>query len=121
MVGRLAAMSSERVQVTSRDAALAAVLERSFMVRAARSVLDRVETAWPQSRVASALSRLAQTWSSTGGPVRLRMSGVMVLTAALVHLALASWQAPDDWRWLVVPVVAAGQGAVLIMMSKSRV
>jgi hypothetical protein len=110
----------DRGHIARRDAVVVSLAGRSLLVRMTDRAVSSVERAVITSRVFEAAGPAIAVWRGAPRPVRLHWLGVMLTTAAAVHLMLAAWRAPADWRWLLLPVLAAVQGVVLMVMSGSR-
>jgi hypothetical protein len=84
--------------------------------------IDRVvaglSRAAESSLVLGRLRPLSERWGSTAIPRRRMASGVVLLSAAAVHLMLMSINdAPPGWFWLILPGMAAAIGATLVASS----
>src|SRR4051812_3229758 len=100
---------------------LIAIFERSAIVRALDAVARRIERAWADSRLSVSARGAADRWRSTPRPLRLRLSGVALVTASVIHVLLTLTQHPlPGWRWLLIPMVIAAQGALLMLMSNGE-
>jgi len=89
----------------------ARVVAGSAGVRAVLAVDAAIRTAWTRSRVAATLRRW-QALAAKSAAERVRLTGVVMLTAAIVHVALRPRTSPavrsTAPHALSVPVIALG-------------
>jgi hypothetical protein len=70
------------------------------------------------SLVLGRVRTLAERWESAASPRQRMAGGVVLLSAASVHLMLMSLNdAPPGWFWLILPGMAAAIGATLVASS----
>ncbi len=93
-------------------------LESSIVVGAADRGLSAADRAVAHSTAARWLRQARERWRQLPHGLQQRAGGVALLTAAVVHVALALWrQTPPGWLWLVIPALSAAVGVVLLMAS----
>lgn len=104
----------------ANSAALVAVVESSGFVRGVERVVGVVCEAGRTSAVVALVTGALGAWLRQSLIDRIRLSGVALVSAAVVHLALMLWHGPTPgWLWLVVPALAVGFGG-LMMLAPAR-
>lgn len=95
------------------EAEVVGVVEQSAVVRGLNAALLWVRASGGSSIVVATVSRL---WEQTAGaPHMRRLAGVVLLTAAVVHvLMMAAVGGAPGWLWLIVPGLAAAAGLLLL-------
>jgi hypothetical protein len=98
------------------DAAIVAVCRDSVIVGAFESAAGRAARAYHGSRTARWIGEaIGEVSSDSGFGI-----GVVLLTAAVVHtLLLTLGPGLLGWRALLIPAIAAAQGAVLMLMANA--
>lgn len=110
--------STELARREMRDRHAAGVLESSVLIRPLARALVSMERAARASSAAALVRRGLAAWDRLPRADRQFMSGVLCVTAALAHLALAlAGQAPPAWLWIVPPAIVLAIGATLIVAS----
>lgn len=90
------------------------VVETSVAVGSLDRALDRFRAAAGASVIVGVLAARWAAWRGQPPVARTRNTGIALLTAAGVHMALSLWQGPvAGWLWLVAPGVAAAFGALM--------
>lgn len=96
------------------EAGVVRVVEASAAVGAVDRALDRFRASAHTSVIVGALAARWAAWRGQPPVDRTRNTGIALLTAAGVHVALSLWQGPvAGWLWLVAPAVAAAFGALM--------
>lgn len=94
------------------------ILESSIVVGAADRALSAADRGVAHSTAARWLRHARERWRQLPSGLQQRAVGVALLTAAVVHVALALWRhTPPGWLWVVIPGVSAAVGVVLLMAS----
>jgi hypothetical protein len=113
-------MSADRSRL-QREAAVVAIASQSAMVRVISRAAERFARLYAASRTAARIAALERQWRELACADRLRFAGIVLMVAPAVHIAVAlSHQPLPDWRWLVVPGIAAAQGALLFAWGSSK-
>lgn len=103
------------------DARLQRVLTGSATVAMVDRVRLAVRSAIAHSRSSAWLRQRRDTWIAAPWPRRRLMSGIVLLVAAGVHVALMLVAGdPAGSFWLIVPALAACIGALGIAMGWQR-
>lgn len=98
---------------------LIALFDQSRIGQQLGRAAGAVERAFAASRLRVTLTTIDR-WRSLAHAEQLRLSGIALVTASLVHVALMVIRSTaPGWRWLVIPGICAAQGAVLLVMSKA--
>ena len=113
---RLARLTAP-VMAAAAERRLWPILEDSVAGRALSSVAAGLEQARPHSRLGNALRAQLTAWTMHGPLGRMRMVGIAVLVAVVIHVALGATTQPVGGWWLVVPGVAAFFGAAAVALS----
>src|SRR5687767_13454796 len=100
-------------------------LQRALMGSATVAMIDRARvvllSAIARSRTSAWVRQRRDTWVATPWPRRRRVSGVVLLVAAIVHVVLVIAAGdPAGWFWLIVPALAASVGVLAIVMGAER-
>lgn len=98
-----------------------ALIGESVIVRWPARMMDRLAAASRNSFVEQQTRSIVTIWRNVDPGVRLRNAGVVLVTAAIVHvLVMALQRVPPGWTWLVIPGIAVAQGIVLIVAGSWR-
>jgi hypothetical protein len=90
------------------------VIESGLVFGAVDRALARVRRAGESSKLVVGTRRVAATWTKLPRRSRRLAAGVVLLTAASVHLGLtASQQVPPGWLWSIPSGFAAVIGGLL--------
>jgi hypothetical protein len=86
--------------------------------------LDRVTIGlhglWQSSAARRAASGIDRLWSDRSRPARHRAAGALMLTAAVIHIALTLMQgARPGMYWLVVPGIVIALGVLFLLASRA--
>jgi hypothetical protein len=102
------------------SARVIALIENAAVARWPASVMRRVGAAARTSGAMATAGRLAASWRALGRSQQRRASGIVLITAALAHLAaVALHQVPPGWMWLVLPGIVLAEGIVLMLAGSS--
>ena len=97
------------------------VIESSAIFGAIDRTLDRTWRGAGDSAAVAAASRLAGVWRELSTSARRVAVGLMLVVAAVVHLAFTIATAtPSGWLWLIVPALCLGTGAIVLASSSTR-
>jgi len=97
---------------------IAPQIQRSAVFSAIDRVVAGLSRAAGSSLVLGRLRPLAERWSSAARARQQMAAGVVLLSAATVHLMLMSLnEAQPGWFWLILPGTAAAIGATLVAFS----
>ena len=103
------------------DRRAAMVIESGVIFGAIDRTLERTWRGAGDSAAVAAASRLAGTWRELGTSAQRFAVGVMLVVAAVVHLAFTIATAmPSGWLWLIVPALCLGTGAIVLASSSTR-
>lgn len=103
--------------VTDDQSGMWQIVDESAIGRALAWISDQRDRAWPTSRAMAVWRFAVDSWDGFGPMRRMRMTGVMVLVAVGVHVALAASAQPDGGWWLILPGIAAMFGAAALVLS----
>jgi len=94
------------------------LIEGSAIVRAVDRWAGRLERSFRSSRIHAWSQPRMAAIAKLPRDERWRRGGAVLVTAAMVHLALLFARHPGaGWRALVIPAVVATQGVLLLMAS----
>jgi hypothetical protein len=96
---------------------LLSTIETSRVMRLLTRPLSAVTRSAETSIVVNRLRRLLQWWDAQRSPRRWRAVGILLVTAASVHLVVSATRPSPGWLWMVIPVWAAMIGAMLVVLS----
>ena len=80
-------------------------------------LLQRSRAAFASSVTAEVVRRVTSSWHDAHWSARRRGAGILLIVAALVHLALGLSSSAAGWLWMVIPVLAAVVGVLAIAAS----
>jgi len=97
------------------ETGVASLVESSAAIGAVDRVLGLVVASARTSVIAGAAAMRWAAWRGQHPVDRTRNTGIALLAAAGVHMALSFWQRPvAGWLWLVAPALAAAFGALMV-------
>ena len=101
------------------DRAALDMLRSSLLVAGIDAAWTALARVWRQSTTSRVVTAVRHEWSSVPQPERLRLVGVLVASAAVVHLALLDGAGPSRVaaQW-VLPLAALLVGAVLAVRGR---
>ena len=109
-------MSADRRE----DRRAATVIESGVIFGAIDRTLERAWRGAGDSAAVAAASRLAGTWRELGTSTQRVAVGLMLVVAAVVHLAFTIATAtPQGWLWLILPGLCLTTGAIVLASSRT--
>ena len=103
--------------VTDDQSGMWRIVDESAIGRALAWIVGQRDRAWSTSRAMAEWHRAVDSWQALGPVRRFRLTGVMVLVAVGVHVALVASTQPVGGWWLVLPGIAAVFGAAVLVLS----
>ena len=96
------------------------MIESSVIFGAIDRTLERAWRGAGDSAAVAAASRLAGTWRELGTSTQRVAVGLMLVVAAVVHLAFTIATAtPPGWLWLILPGLCLATGAIVLASSST--
>lgn len=109
-------MIQRRTNGMRDDTELVAIVERSGVARFIERIVTTLRGAARGSALLGTVDAARQSWVSQSVRVRTRYSGIALISASTVHVALMLWQGgPLGWMWLIVPTVVGLLGGLMAL------
>lgn len=103
--------------VTDDQNAMWRIVDDSVIGRILAWITQQFDRAQPSSQAIAAWHRTVSSWGAYEPALRMRLTGIVVLTASGVHVALAASAQPVGGWWLILPGLAATFGALAMLLS----